>query len=157
MVKNFKTFFALVMLGVLTGCTNIPTDGETSTGINWWLTATFFFLWLVFSCPLVMRFIQIMSGDEYSDNSEEDWENTKIIAGISVYAFPVMFFVSDILGAFLEWHINYIISIIISIIVGAIMRAKANPLCNGYIHKTKWLWIGQGVLTVLSIILALTV
>jgi len=156
MKKNYGIFFALIILGALTGCANIPMDGETPTGINWWLTAVFFFLWLFFSCPLVSRFIRIMSGDESIDDSD-DWENSKTIAGASVYAFPIMFVTSLILGAFLEWYTNYIISVIVGFVVGAIIRAQINPLCNGYIHKTKWLWIGQGILTVLSIILALTV
>lgn len=151
-----KTFIALAILGALTGCTNIPMDGEIPTGVNWWLTAVFFFLWLFFSCPLVSRFIRIMSGDESIDDSD-DWENSKTIAGASVYAFPIMFVTSLILGAFFEWYINYIVSIVVGFIAGAIIRAKINPLCDGYIHKTKWLWIGQGVLAVLSITLALTV
>lgn len=156
MVKIFKTFFALIILGALTGCANIPMDGDTPTGINWWLTAIFFFLWLFFSCPLVSRFIRIMSGDE-SINDSDDWEESKTIAGASVYAFPVIFVTSLILGAFLEWYTNYIISTIVGFIVGAIIHSQINPLCNGYIHKTKWLWIGQGVFIILSIILALTV
>jgi hypothetical protein len=155
MAKNFKTYFALVILGALTGCTNIPMDGETPTGVNWWLTAVFFFLWLFFSCPLVSRFIRMMSGDETIDDSD-DWENSKTIAGASVYAFPIMYVTSLILGAFFEWYINYIISLAVGFIAGAIIRAKINPLCNRYFHKTKLLWIGQGVLAVLSIILALT-
>lgn len=155
MFKIFKTFCALVILGALTGCTNIMMDEEASIGVNWWLTAVFFFMWLLFSCPLVSRFIEIMSGNEQIGNSEEDWENKKTIAATSVYAFPIMFVTSFILGTFFEWYINYIISIIVGFSVGAIISAKIDPLCNKYIHKTKWLWIAQGVLTVVSIMLAL--
>ena len=157
MVKNFKIYSALVILGALTGCTNIPIEGETPTGVSWWLTAAFFLFWLIFSCPIVSRFLQIISGEEHSDNSEEDWEDTKTIAGISVYAFPIMFITSLILSAFLGWFAKYITSFIVGIIAGAIIRAKINPLCDRYIHKTKWLWIGQGIFAVLSLILALTV
>ena len=132
-------------------------DEEASTGVNWWLTAVFFFMWLLFSCPIVSRFFEIMSGDEQTGNSEEDWEDKKTLAAISVYAFPIMFITSFILSTFFEWYINYIISIIAGISIGAEISAKINPLYDKYIHKTKWLWIGQGVFIILSIILALTV
>ena len=153
--KTLKSIIVLTIVSTLTGCKSILISEETVVGINWWLTAVFFFLWLFFSCPLVSRFIRMMSGDETIDDSD-DWENSKTIAGASVYAFPIMYVTSLILGAFFEWYINYIISLAVGFIAGAIIRAKINPLCNRYFHKTKLLWIGQGVLAVLSIILALT-
>ena len=49
-----------------------------------------------------------------------------------------------------------LITFIIGFIIGYRIREKVNHYCGAYIDKTKWLWIAQGVLTVLSIILAVT-
>lgn len=158
MKKYLKSFFVpLVIFGTLTGCKSISFDGETSTGVNWWLTAIFCFCWLFFSCPLVSSFVQIMSGDAYADDDEDVREAKFKFAGTSVYAFPAMLCISSVLNKFVEWHTNYLISIVVGFIIGAIIRKQRNPLCNGLIHQTKLLWIGQGVMTIISIILALTV
>ena len=154
--KTIKITIALITIGVLSSCTRIPIDEETTGGIGWWQTAIFFFLWLFFSCPMITKLIMDFSGNEYSDGSDEDKELKYSLAGASVYAFPIMYVLSLIIGMSYEWYVSYIISIIIGFIIGYRIRAKVNPLCDAYIDKTKWLWIAQGVLTVLSIILAVT-
>lgn len=154
--KPIKLIFALTSISALSSCTRIPIDEEATGGIGWWQTAIFFFLWLFFSCPLITKFLLELSGQEYTDGSDEDKESMYSFAGASVYAFPVIYVMSLILGTFCEWYVSYIISIIIGFVAGYIIRAQVNPLCDAYILKTKWLWIGQGVLTLLSIILAVT-
>lgn len=154
--KTIKIAFTLIAIAVLSSCTRIPIDEETTCGIGWWQTAIFFFLWLFFSCPMITKLILELSGQEYTDGSNEDKESKYSLAGASVYAFPIMYVLSLIIGMSYEWYVSYIISIIIGFIIGYRIRAQVNPLCNAHIHKTKWLWIAQGVLTVLSIILAVT-
>lgn len=153
-MKTFKYIFVFIALCILSGCTDVFSGEDVTTGISWWLTAIFFFLWLFLSCPMIT---QLFVGDQYTDGTQEDKELNRSLAGASVYAFPIMYVMSLILGVFCEWYINYLISIVVGFVVGAIIRASINPLCDKYIHKTKWLWIGQGILVILSVILALTI
>lgn len=155
--KTLRLIIALATASPLIGCTNIPIDGETPTEINWWLTAAFCFIWLFFSCPIIPDFISKMSGGEGYSGDEDLSEASYKIAGTSVYAFPVMLFMSSQLNKFLEWPTNYLICIVVGFIIGAIIRKQRDPLCNELIHQTKWLWIGLCVMTIISIILALTV
>lgn len=149
--KALKSIIALATVSVLTGCTAIPLEEDTVVGINWWQTAIFTFLWLFLSCPIITR---IVAGEEYNNDDPEEKSLNRTIAGTAVYAFPIMYIASTILNYFCEWYINYIISIVIGAIIGSIIRAKYNPLCDAYIKKTMWLWIGQLIFTIIAVILA---
>lgn len=149
--NTFKMVSALLAISALSSCSKLPTDYGPTEGISWWLTAIFFFLWLFFSCPIITMLIM---GGEYTDGSDEDKELKYTLAGTSVYAFPIMFVMSHILGVFCDWYVGCLISIVIGFVVGYMVYKRVNPVSDANIHKTKWLWIVQGIMIVISVILA---
>lgn len=151
-MKAIKYLPLLIFTFLLTSCSNVLI--EETYEISWWMTAIFFFFWLFFSNPYITALIV---GDAYT-NGWNDPEERKLhirMAANSVFAFPIMYLVSLLLGTFLYWLYSYVISIIVGYILASLICSKIDPFCEKYYTITKCLWYIQVIVVVFSIIISL--
>ena len=151
-MKTFKIIISVLLASTFTACKSIPMVGEEPTEINWWLSAAFMLIWLVFSCPhILVIFVNLNGG--FSD--KEDLDIAYKICGASNYAFPIMLFLNRYVGEICEWYISFIICLVVGCVAGFILRAKHDRISDENVDKMKWFWIFEGLMFVFCVIMAL--